>query len=102
MNRKRKNRHPQIAKAAASARLPVDAANASDFEKVKARYAAMANVDSTSLEPHNPNPLNVWREDVVTPSMTQEETLLNAPKVVDGLFFVPPVMEAADAAEAQG
>ena len=84
----------QLAKAAASARLPADAASASDFEKIKASFAALADADRADLEPHNPHPSNAWRDDVVVPSMPRERALTNAPKVVDGLFWFPSVMEA--------
>ncbi len=40
---------------------------------------------------------NVMREDIVQPSMTQEEALANAPKKKDGGYLVPRVMEGGGA-----
>jgi aspartyl-tRNA(Asn)/glutamyl-tRNA(Gln) amidotransferase subunit C len=37
--------------------------------------------------------VNVMRADEVTPSLTQEEALANAPEVEDGRFRVPRIME---------
>jgi aspartyl-tRNA(Asn)/glutamyl-tRNA(Gln) amidotransferase subunit C len=36
---------------------------------------------------------NVFREDEVLQSITQEEALLNGPAVEDGAFRVPPILE---------
>ena len=36
---------------------------------------------------------NVLREDVVTPCLSREEALANAPASEDGCFVVPPVIE---------
>jgi aspartyl-tRNA(Asn)/glutamyl-tRNA(Gln) amidotransferase subunit C len=36
---------------------------------------------------------NVMRPDVVTPSLTQEEALSNAPEAEDGRFRVPRILE---------
>lgn len=36
---------------------------------------------------------NVVREDIVKPSLTQEEALANAPSPVNGLFEVPKIIE---------
>lgn len=38
---------------------------------------------------------NVFREDVVTPSLTQEEALKNAKKKHSGFFVVPVIIEEA-------
>jgi len=36
---------------------------------------------------------NVFREDAVKPSLTQERALANAPDQADGLFRVPKILE---------
>ena len=36
---------------------------------------------------------NVWREDAVKPSLTQEQALANAPDQADGFFRVPKIIE---------
>ena len=36
---------------------------------------------------------NVWREDAVKPSLTQEQALANAPDKADGFFRVPKIIE---------
>lgn len=36
---------------------------------------------------------NVWREDQITPSFTQEEALKNAHKTHNGFFIVPGLLE---------
>lgn len=35
---------------------------------------------------------NVFREDKITPSLSQEEALLNAPQKKDGFFVIPKVL----------
>lgn len=37
---------------------------------------------------------NVYREDVVTPSLARDEVLAAAPETRDGYFVVPPAMES--------
>ena len=36
---------------------------------------------------------NVWREDEIVPSLTQEEALKNAKKTHNGFFVVPAILE---------
>ncbi len=38
---------------------------------------------------------NVWREDVIEPSLFQAEALMNAKKVHNGFFVVPVIIEEA-------
>ena len=38
---------------------------------------------------------NVTRPDVVAPSLTPTDALMNAPDAIDGFFAVPPVFEEA-------
>lgn len=39
---------------------------------------------------------NVMREDVETPSFTQEEALVNAPQSQDGSFLIPAILGGGD------
>ena len=52
-------------------------------------------LDTESVEPtsHAIPVKNVVRPDVVSPSLTQDEALANAPNNVDGLFEVPKIVE---------
>ena len=52
-------------------------------------------LDTENVEPmsHAIPVKNVVRPDVVSPSLTQDEALANAPSNVDGLFEVPKIVE---------
>lgn len=52
-------------------------------------------LDTEDVEPtsHAIPVKNVVRPDVVSPSLTQDEALSNAPSNVDGLFEVPKIVE---------
>ena len=52
-------------------------------------------LDTESVEPtsHAIPVKNVVRPDVVSPSLTQDEALANAPSNVDGLFEVPKIVD---------
>lgn len=52
-------------------------------------------LDTESVEPtsHAIPMKNVVRPDVVSPSLTHDEALANAPSNVDGLFEVPKIVE---------
>ena len=52
-------------------------------------------LDTENVEPtsHAIPVKNVVRPDVVSPSLTQDEALSNAPSSVDGLFEVPKIVE---------
>ena len=58
-------------------------------------FEALASVDTESVEPTaHPLPLlNVMRADSVTPSLSREDVLSNAPEVEDGLIRVRAVLE---------
>ncbi len=51
-------------------------------------------LDTSNVEPltHPLDVKNVFREDVVTPSLTQHEVLSNGPEVQSGHFKVPKIM----------
>jgi len=52
-------------------------------------------VDTSDVEEtsHTTGLENVFREDVVTPSLSQSEALSNAKEKEDGYFKVPPVLK---------
>lgn len=55
----------------------------------------LSELDTTAVEPtsHILPMTNVFREDTVTSSLTQEEALANAPDRHDRLFRVPRILE---------
>ncbi len=62
-------------------------------------YAGMLDrLDTSEVEPtaHVLSYGNVMREDIVKPSMTQEEALKNAPERANGGYLVPRVMEGGE------
>jgi aspartyl-tRNA(Asn)/glutamyl-tRNA(Gln) amidotransferase subunit C len=59
------------------------------------QYVEQLNkLDTTNVEPltHPLDMKNVFREDVVKPSLTQQEVLSNAPEPQSGHFKVPKIM----------
>ena len=60
-----------------------------DFEEILQFAAQMQEPEGTA---HDPEDLPFLREDVHSPSLTQEETLQNAPAVRDGCFALPRAM----------
>lgn len=60
-----------------------------------ARFEALQALDVTGIEPtaHSIPVYNVFREDVVRPSLPREEVLQNAPEQRDGYFIVPRIVE---------
>jgi aspartyl-tRNA(Asn)/glutamyl-tRNA(Gln) amidotransferase subunit C len=57
-------------------------------------FADIDALDLSNVEPMTqPYPLsNVFREDVVKPSLDRDEVLANAPAAEDGRFRVPPII----------
>ena len=55
----------------------------------------LKEVDVTNVEPtaHAFPIVNVWRADEITPGLTNEEALRNAPSKANGLFVVPKIVE---------
>jgi aspartyl-tRNA(Asn)/glutamyl-tRNA(Gln) amidotransferase subunit C len=75
---------------------------AQDREAIKADLQRMldfvekiAEVDTTGVAPliHMTKAVNVWREDVVQPTLTHEQALANAPKRDSDYFRVPKVIK---------
>ena len=55
----------------------------------------LREVDVSQVEPtaHAFPLVNVTRPDVIRPSLTNDETLRNAPATANGLFLVPKIIE---------
>lgn len=58
-----------------------------------------ARVQTLEGEPHVGSahplaPVNVYREDVATPSLDRDEVLAQAPEALDGYFVAPPALDA--------
>jgi aspartyl-tRNA(Asn)/glutamyl-tRNA(Gln) amidotransferase subunit C len=54
----------------------------------------LKTLDTSGVEPTATGPLkeNVFRDDDVRPSLTQEKALMNAPDQADGFFRVPRIL----------
>ncbi len=55
----------------------------------------LKELDVTNIEPtaHAVPLINVFRQDVVRPSISNEDALRNAPAKANGLFIVPKIVE---------
>ena len=85
-----------IARLARIALTPADVDRfAAQLSGILDHFAALAAVNTEGLEPTaHPLPLsNVMRADVVTMSLTQGETMANAPESEEGFFRVRAVLE---------
>ena len=59
-------------------------------------HAARVQKLEAEPNPENAHPLglsNIFRDDVVLPSLDRDEVLASAPETADGYFVVPPAME---------
>ena len=65
-----------------------------DIEKILEYFNRIKDVDVTGLEPmqHPFDAADVWREDVVQPSLTVEEALRNAPHRIESFFAFPRIV----------
>ena len=63
--------------------------------KILGYIEKLKEVDVSNVEPtaHAFPLVNVTRKDEVTPSLTNEEALKNAPAKANGLFMVPTIVE---------
>ncbi|TDP76234.1 aspartyl/glutamyl-tRNA(Asn/Gln) amidotransferase subunit C [Brachybacterium sp. AG952] len=67
---------------------------AGEFDSIMDAVASVSEVASEDV-PATSHPIamtNVFREDVVTETLTQEEALAGAPDVQDGRFAVPQIL----------
>lgn len=67
---------------------------AEQFQRILAYIAEIDKLDLTGVEPltHITESENVFREDVVIPSLSTEEALQNAPRRTESFFKVPRVI----------
>ena len=88
-----------VAYVAQLARLDLTAEETALFQtqlaQVLAHAARLQELNLEGVEPaaHAFPAFNIFREDEVRPSLTQEEALRNAPRSANGLFLVPKVLE---------
>jgi aspartyl-tRNA(Asn)/glutamyl-tRNA(Gln) amidotransferase subunit C len=84
---------------AALARLEVSPDQVEAFQReldaILAHFEKLNELDTSNVPPtsHALSLVNVFRNDVVRPSLTQEEALANAPLKAYGHFRVPKVIE---------
>ncbi|MGD9780003.1 Asp-tRNA(Asn)/Glu-tRNA(Gln) amidotransferase subunit GatC [Methanomethylovorans sp.] len=80
------------------ARIEIHESEAQDYaEKLNAvldYFGQLDEVDTEKVDPtyHVADIMNVFREDVVRPSMSQEEVLSNTGKKQEGNFLAPRIM----------
>jgi aspartyl-tRNA(Asn)/glutamyl-tRNA(Gln) amidotransferase subunit C len=67
----------------------------SDLNDILSYIDKLNQVDTIGVEPmnHAMDMTNAFREDVVTPSLTNEASLANAPETHGGSFQVPKIIE---------
>ena len=88
-----------IAHVARLARLDLSDAELEGYKHqlgVILEHAARVQTLDAGPNPENAHPLalfNVFRDDLVLPSLDRDEVLESAPETSDGYFVVPPAME---------
>jgi aspartyl-tRNA(Asn)/glutamyl-tRNA(Gln) amidotransferase subunit C len=67
----------------------------SSLSAILAHVRSLDELDTTNVQPtsHPLRLVNVFREDVVQPSLSNEAALQNAPDSEDGCFKVPAVIQ---------
>ena len=89
----------EVRKVALLARLELEEdeieKQAKHLNDLLAQFEALQDIDVSGIEPtsHSIPVFNVYREDIVRPSLTQAEVLQNAPEGRDGCFVVPRIIE---------
>jgi aspartyl-tRNA(Asn)/glutamyl-tRNA(Gln) amidotransferase subunit C len=68
---------------------------AQHINSLLSHFEILQRLDVSGVEPtsHVIPMVNVFREDVMRPSLTREETLGNAPEAREGHFIVPRIVE---------
>ncbi len=66
---------------------------AADMENIVDMVAQIQQVDLTGIELDLSADYNVFREDVVMPSLTRDAVLANAPRKAAGCILVPKVID---------
>ena len=71
---------------------------ADQLSSILGHISKISELDLSRVEPtsHVLKLTNIFREDVITPSLGQEEVLANGPEVEEGAFKVPPILEAEE------
>jgi aspartyl-tRNA(Asn)/glutamyl-tRNA(Gln) amidotransferase subunit C len=70
---------------------------AGQLSSILDHVAALRRLDTTGVRPtsHPLELVNVWRSDVVVPSLDHDAALAAAPEVEDGKFKVPSILGEA-------
>jgi aspartyl-tRNA(Asn)/glutamyl-tRNA(Gln) amidotransferase subunit C len=85
----------EVAHVARLARLSLSEAETTDMtvqlNRILEHIDVLNEVDTSGVEPlsHPFDTRNVFRDDALRPSLTQEEALLNAPAAAEGHFLFP-------------
>ncbi len=88
----------EVRKVALLARLELSddeiAAQAVHLNNLLLQFETLKDVDVSGIEPtsHSIPVYNVFRDDVIVPSLTREAALSNAPEQRDGCFVVPRIV----------
>jgi aspartyl-tRNA(Asn)/glutamyl-tRNA(Gln) amidotransferase subunit C len=83
-----------VARLADLARIQLTEEEIARFDSIMDAVASVSEVASEDV-PATSHPIamtNVFREDVVTETLTQEEALAGAPEAQDGRFAVPQIL----------
>lgn len=89
----------QVSHIASLAHLPITEEEKEKFSKqlsdILVFVSKLQSVDTTSVEPTSQvtGLENVYREDIITSSFTQEDALVNAPRTWNGFFVVDAIFE---------
>ncbi len=89
----------EVEKVARLARLEITEAEKEAFsEQLSSILTYMGQIDALDTEGVEPTATvleqaNVFRDDVVRPSLSVEQALANAPEHTDGFFSVPRILE---------
>jgi len=89
----------EVEKVAKLARLELteseQAAFAKQLSQILTHVAALKLYDTTGVEPTAtvPGQVNVFRPDMVRPSLSVDRAVSNAPESADGFFVVPKIIE---------
>jgi aspartyl-tRNA(Asn)/glutamyl-tRNA(Gln) amidotransferase subunit C len=67
----------------------------SQLQRVLGYVDILNELDTEDIEPmaHAVERVNVFRDDVIQPSLSREDALANAPKTDGKSFLVPPILE---------
>jgi aspartyl-tRNA(Asn)/glutamyl-tRNA(Gln) amidotransferase subunit C len=68
---------------------------AGDLNSILGHVEKLKDLDTGAIEPtaHALRLTNVFREDAVRPSLSNEQALANAPESEEGHFKVPPIIQ---------